>query len=496
MRLPVHTDCGLPFALGVIAEGLGVALVPTQDPASADLLYSAEVPQAADHRAVWIRRDQPPRTLEEAGIRFQAARRALNAGSSGLLRIQADLVSLAETLLSGRLEDALPRNEFGVPLLAGNAADLLRRPALSELIEALGRVLDRRQPAGHRVSRWPMGKRAALLITHDVDLPARRPGAAFYRRRIRRDLLRGSPVAASRALAGWIRTRLSAGTSLPQREDPNFGFRYWREAERALGGKGCFYVAVTSSADADGHPSDVPYDAGDPALVEAMREAVASGWEIGLHASIRCATTPGLFAREKERLETLLGAPVQGVRHHYWALKAGSPGETWRAQAQAGFAYDSSLGTNDAPGFRRGLAWPFRPRAGLPLQVPPTLMDGGVFYADPGREAGVRAVREHLSTVFQAGGAAVLDWHLEQSNPVRLGGAGPALQEALDLVRARCDLWIATPGEVCDWWTERAARLQALSRERPRIRTSRPAVPPPAESPVRPFDPGTRIPGS
>ena len=82
------------------------------------------------------------------------------------------------------------------------------------------------------------------------------------------------------------------------------------------------------------------------------------------------------------------------------------------------------------------------------LQIPPTLMDGAVFYSAPTRSVGEDAIRTHLRSVFDLGGAAVLNWHLEQSNPTRLHQAGPALAAALDVARDRGNVWITTPHAV------------------------------------------------
>ncbi|NNE69517.1 MAG: hypothetical protein HKN29_04045 [Rhodothermales bacterium] len=479
-------------ALETLCDGLGVRAVSTRSGASAELIYSASRPARMLESAIWIRHD--PQTEigpEQLGANMDRALREIASLSRGSQAILEDLLQLVWSLASGEAERTLPRNAFGVPMLAGPEAAFLRRPLISEAVEGLARALAVRHPSFEgRIKRWPGGAQAAFMLTHDVDAPYRRPRGAFYRNRMVRDLKNGNVRQALHALAGWTRIRIKDGRSLPAAEDPNFGFEFWRQVEEGLGGRGCFYVAVRSADEPGAHPADVPYHAADPEMVAAMRALTRAGWEIGLHASIHAARDPGRFAREKEQLEALLdGAPVRGVRHHYWALNGERPRETWRAQKAAGFAYDSSLGTNDAPGFRRGVAWPVFTGPDCVLQVPPTLMDGAIFYEQPTPEEGESAIRTHLQQVFALGGAANLDWHLEQSNAGRLSGAGPALLRALSAVRGRSDIWVTTPGDMAAWWEVRRQRRLAIGTVRERIvaSPSRKAVRPPVSPRVSPF---------
>lgn len=466
---------GALAALQVLVDGLGIRFVESALP-TADLAYTAARPEGLGATGIWIRRQERfVATLESALSGFEQCLAALRTPSAGVCELHQDLLKLVGFVVTGQAERQLPANGSGVPLLANSSAALLRRPVVSEIVEALAQVLAQRHPTfAERVKRWPGGATAALMLTHDVDAPYRRPRAGFYRSRLARDAKGGNPVVLARALGGWAKARLQNGRSLPAAEDPNFGFDFWRRLEESLGGRGCFYVAVRSADEPGAHPDDVAYHAADPELKTALRLMQAAGWEIGLHASLRAAQDPGRFAVEKARLESLLdGAPVRGVRHHFWALNSEDPAETWNRQWKAGFAYDSSLGSNDAPGFRRGLAWPFLPGSQCPLQIPPTLMDGAA--ASDGGQGAETVIRRHLEQVFSIGGAANLNWHLEQSNPSRLGGVGPALVNALSTVRARSDIWIATPAEMAEWWAVRGRQRAALGMVRERISLRTPA---------------------
>ncbi|MFT4604173.1 MAG: hypothetical protein ACI9W4_000901 [Rhodothermales bacterium] len=498
VRLDIAPDevTAAKHVLDILCDGLGIAYREVPTAADADLAYAVREPVDLSTSAIWVKRNTDWTLVGKPGARgctafptglaladaFSLARRDLLQVSGDVARVRTDALALTGHVISGHAERMVAKNAFGVPRVSEAGAEWMARAVVSELIEALATSIAVRFPGFQdRIQRWPGGASAALLLTHDVDRPQRRPTSAYYRQRIARHVADRAPKAAVRAMAGWARTRAQFGPAMPPAEDPNFGFDHWRSLERGLGGRGCFYVAVRSSAERGAHPADVAYDASSPEMIAAMRKMIEAGWEIGLHASIHAATDPGRFAEEKARLEkTLGGYEVRGVRHHYWALNPANPDETWTRQRRAGFVYDSSLGSNDGPGFRRGLAWPLATGEGQVLQVPPTLMDGGIFYAKPTQAEGERAIRRHLREVFALGGAAVLDWHLEQSNPNRLSGAGPALEEALSLVRGRSDIWVATPSDVADWWFERTRRRKALvtTRERIRVRSVRQPVSP------------------
>jgi hypothetical protein len=227
-------------------------------------------------------------------------------------------------------------------------------------------------------------------------------------------------------------------------------------------------VAVVSSADRGSCKDDVDYDYRDDAIVNAMRECIDTGFEIGLHASINAKQDPKRMTRERELLESVLdGYRLRGVRHHYWSMESQFPERTLRSHADAGFSYDSSFGLNDAPGFRRGACWPFTPfdreRAeALPiLEVPPTLMDGAIFSNPIAPQDGCEQIRRHIRSIADAGGAVVLDWHLEQLNPGRLHGAGPALQQVLLEFVGDSEVFWASPAKIDDWWRERRKQIAA-----------------------------------
>ena len=140
------------------------------------------------------------------------------------------------------------------------------------------------------------------------------------------------------------------------------------------------------------------------------------------------------------------------------------------------------------------MIWPYFPfdhergeRVPL-LQIPPTLMDGGIFYHEVTPQEGLRQIRDHFREVFYVGGAVVLDWHLEQLNPARLRGAGPVLARMLGELAHDGDIFWASPLQLAKWWQERRRQITELvpvrhpvrrqASEAPALRPERPSIGP------------------
>jgi hypothetical protein len=456
------------FALRLLLEGEGIVAVRASTLEEADLVYSDREPGPTQRGAVWIQHTAAD--WDDPSTPIHLAADFLHVGHSGTGH-PADIVFATYFIVTGAAEADQPRNEIGVPIARGSrlwTKGILQKPVVADLARELRRRLEKSRVAANRVlqsvPRWPDGNAYAIVLTHDVDRPLSRPPAAHYRARISRDWQRGDHRAVARGVAGFVRNVVLAGDSGRKPEkDRQFGFDGWMREARTLGVRSAFYVAVRGAADALGYRQDVYYDASHPSIVAAMRRALDDGFEVGLHASIACRAREDLFVEERERLSQLLGGhPVTGLRHHYWALDAEIPEDTLAAHERAGFRYDSSLGMNDAPGFRRGMAWPFRPfdrRSETELsitQVPPTAMDAGVFYYGGAHADAPAELDAHVDRVKSAGGCAVLNWHLAQIDPKRMSGAGPAAVRMMQARRSSGDaIWWTTPSGLVSWWEER-----------------------------------------
>ena len=234
-------------------------------------------------------------------------------------------------------------------------------------------------------------------------------------------------------------------------------------AEAVHGLRSTFLFSVMPAYGAYGSTNDVLYDAAWPHFRRAMRTLRNADIELGLHASYNAYRDPGRFVAEKARLEELSGGPVRGLRHHFWQLGPDVP-QTLRAHESAGFAYDSSIAFNDVVGLRRGIALPYRPwdaeqgRALATWQLPVIALDSAACTTMRSPEEGIETVWSALEGVIEAGGVAVLDWHVRCSAPAndRYRAWGHVYLGVVERLAARNDVWTAGLGEIADWAQRRS----------------------------------------
>jgi hypothetical protein len=329
------------------------------------------------------------------------------------------------------------------------------RPIVNLYIAFLGRLLRERLGLIGR-PRWPVGKIAAIGLSHDVDMPDR---YAFLESSARPWRLRRSPRTYLRTSVRLARARLR-----DPRPDDYWLFDQVAESERRSGFSSTFFFATVPFHREEGAPQDVAYDVGRPAFRKVLRSLRESGFEIGLHASYRAYELPARLATERARMSEVADADIRGVRHHYWHLGP-DIARTLRGHEQAGFAYDSSLAFNDHVGFRRSVALPFPPfdavlgRPLRTLQLPTFCMDGNLFYKSADVDAAVVAVSGLIDRIADTGGFGAIDWHIQTSFPgnPEYFAWGTAYQQILGLLAARRDIWTTSLGSAAAWARERSA---------------------------------------
>lgn len=308
--------------------------------------------------------------------------------------------------------------------------------AASSCLDPLDPPLERlRRRLGAEPPRWG-GARFAVALTHDVDTPWKwtATGLRGAAARAKADLLHGrarSGLRELRSLAGWPFHK-ARGT------DPFWSFDRILADERRSGASSTFFLMADHAHELDG-PAAESYERRRPRLVETLLDGAA---EVGLHGSYSAADDGDRLAAEKARLEQLAG-PVRGQRYHFLRLDAQRNLPHVEA---AGFAYDSSLGFNDAPGFRAGIAHPFRPwslERDAPLdivEVPLAAMDV-TLSEERYLNLDVQQAGERLGALLdwaaeQGGGFAVL-WHSEQYDSAIKPGWDRLYRRFMEDVRAR-----------------------------------------------------------
>jgi hypothetical protein len=281
------------------------------------------------------------------------------------------------------------------------------------------------------------GAKFAVALTHDVDSVRRwtdigvRGAAARLKDDVRRARVReAAREATGLALVPMHRFR---GT------DPNWRFDRIAAATRRYGASGSTFFVLGGHGD--------PHDGSAPATYERLRPVLletlaASDAEIALHGSYRAADDAALLAEEKRRLETL-GATIRGQRFHYLRV---DPHQNLAAVAEAGFAYDSSLGFADAIGFRAGIARPFQPwdfehdRPFDLVEVPLAVMDVTLAerrYLGLSPRAAWSRITWLLDRAAEHGTAFAILWHPDRFDPPTSGGWDRLFYRVIDAVNER-----------------------------------------------------------
>jgi peptidoglycan/xylan/chitin deacetylase (PgdA/CDA1 family) len=311
-----------------------------------------------------------------------------------------------------------------------------RFTSASSCLDPLDPPLERlRRRLGLEPPRW-RGARFAVALTHDVDVPWRwtRLATRGSAARLKSHVLarrRGLAVREARALAAMPLHRLR-GT------DPNWRFDELLEAERERGASSTFFLLAGHNDRHDGAAPEV-YGRLRPRLVETI---LAGGGEVGVHGSYLAARDPALLEDEIAALSDL-GADVRGQRYHYLRV---DPHANLSPLPGLGLRYDTTLGFPDAPGFRAGIAQPFRPwdvAADRPLdlvEIPLAAMDVTLgeerYLGLTARDAESRLLGLLDWAADNGGGFSVL-WHTDRFDRATARGWDRLYFRLLDAVRER-----------------------------------------------------------
>jgi len=190
------------------------------------------------------------------------------------------------------------------------------------------------------------------------------------------------------------------------------------------------------------------------------------GNEIGVHG-IDAWHSPERGTEERQRIVDISGNANPGVRMHWLCFDTSSP----QVLEKAGFAYDSTVGYNDAAGCRAGTFQVFRPKGATTLlELPLHIQDSALFYQGRLGLKETQAWKICESVVSNAqtyGGVLTVLWHTRSMAPERLwGGFYIRLLETLKRKR----VWFATAAQAVDWFRNRRAvsfqRLDSAGRIR------------------------------
>jgi len=143
-----------------------------------------------------------------------------------------------------------------------------------------------------------------------------------------------------------------------------------------------------------------------------------------------------------------------GVRMHWLYFNDTSPG----ILEETGFFYDSTLGYNDAAGFRCGTAQVFRlPGTKRLLELPMHIQDTALFYSSRmglTEERALGLIFDLMKSSQRFGGVLTINWHTRSLSPERLWD-----DFYITLLRElkTMNVWFGTAKQVVKWFNKRRA---------------------------------------
>ncbi len=329
-------------------------------------------------------------------------------------------------------------------------------PAVNKYILYLKEILIQRLKK-KPISLYPQGKKACVILSHDVDNPGKYDHLINYSLKPKTGGFKNY-FAHYRAFLALVKTYF-----LDKNKNQYWVFEELMKAEKEYGFTSTSFFASVNFQSKNGHPLDVSYRLEQKKYKNIIKKLIGNGFDVGLHASYQACLNFDSLKKEKEDLEKIAGNSVEGLRHHFWHLGK-TPNETLLKHENAGFNYDSSLAFNDHIGYRRNIALPYFPynknkaeRLNT-LQIPVFCMDGNLFYNEKMEvEEAVNKILAQIKVIEECNGVASIDWHIRSSIPNvgRFSKWGEAYLSILEELSKREDIWVTNCGQFSDWWIDR-----------------------------------------
>ncbi len=375
-------------------------------------------------------------------------------------------------------------DEVAFLLTTGQPIEQAAVPALDVHIDLLRHLLVQGNVSFVEVPPRPRGFDFTCCLTHDVDFfgiarhKADHTLAGFLGRATLgsvRDLANG------RRTAGEAARNVSAALSLPLIFS-GLARDFWQPFEdysRVENGDRSTFFLVPFSGRA-GRAPDGRVDATRAVRYQISEirhealEAAGRGVELAVHG-IDAWLDADAGRRELTELTTVTGRATAGVRMH-WLYFDSSSG---RRLEEAGFAYDSTWGYNDAVGYRAGTSQVFRLDGTNDLmELPLSIMDSALL--SPGRlglDAAQAAERWRpiIENAQARGGTIVVNWHGRSLAPERLWGRH--YRRLLDEIASGHRVWFTTAGQAVRWFRWRRAVQFKTEAGRVTVTTPSPEVP-------------------
>lgn len=242
--------------------------------------------------------------------------------------------------------------------------------------------------------------RYRALLTIDVDQAFAYKGRGFIR-----------------SVGGFVKDISLTGRQPSERlktiagikDDPYDMFSYLGKQIEENNTEATFFFPVGNPGDHDHNPSH--RDGNYISLIQ--RISLEHG--CGIHNSYYSSRRDDVLAIETDRFSTITGTPPTKCRQHWLLLRIPS---TYRSYISAGIKEDFTMGFADEPGFRAGIARPFRfydieneAVTGL-MVIPFQFMDGTLRqYKAMSPESALKEIHDLIDVTKKVGGLFVSIWH-------------------------------------------------------------------------------------
>lgn len=384
--------------------------------------------------------------LRDEESRHPATYTACAAGGGTVIRIGYDLF-----------------DEVNVLLIEGQPCENASIPALEFHISVLRTLIVSSGIPLKEIPPVPSGYRFIACLTHDVDHPAIRRHMfdrtmfGFLYRAVITSLfgvLRGR-ASARMLFTNWVAVLKLPFVYLGIAKD------FWNQLDTYTrldgGGRSSFFVIPFKGRPGSKEGKLAPshrasgYSAADVAAV--TQQLQSEGHEIGLHG-IDAWHDKSKGREELDEIRRITGEREIGTRMHWLYFDNRSPA----VLEDLGVDYDSTVGYNEAVGYRAGTAQVYKPlNVTRLLELPLHVMDTALFLS--GRqhlsptEASklVEAIIDHAT---EFGGVVTVNWHDRSIAPERLWLDFYA--QLLDECK-RKGAWFASAGDTVRWFRRRRA---------------------------------------
>lgn len=351
--------------------------------------------------------------------------------------------------------------EVRMLLESGQPTENALYPALDDHISLMRELIVSVGGSFVEIPPVPAGHQFIVCLTHDVDHPLirrhrfDRTALGFVARATIGSLLRfarGS-LPLKDLLTNWFAALRLPFVQCGLARDFWRTFRAYRRIEQDV--PSTFFVIPFSGEPGQTKDGTAPsiraagYAARD--ISSDLNEMTSQGCEVGLHG-LDAWRDPSAAQAEIDEVEAASGSAPVGSRMHWLYFDSASP----ERLETAGLRYDSTVGYNEAVGYRAGTSQAYKPLdADLLLELPLLVMDTALFYPDrlnvSTREAEL-LVRRIIDTAQTDGGCFTVNWHDRSIAPERLWG--DFYSTLLDDCRER-GAWFATASDAVAWFRKR-----------------------------------------